>query len=163
VSDTSSLQNLNDIVVPPDVPWWPLAPGWHILAGFIVLVIVFALYRTLKQRKKNLYRVLAMQELSDIRGQGETADLQLIPELLKRTVLSAWPRRDVAALSGTDWHRFLDRTAATNRFCSGAGEVLDRLAYGGGKGVNAGDAAVDAVIEAAEFWLKRHKRELSEG
>jgi hypothetical protein len=163
VSDNSSLQNLNDIVLPPDVPWWPLAPGWYLLAGFIVLVIFFALYRALKQRQKNRYRMLAMQELSAIKGQGDTTDLQLIPELLKRTALSAWPRRDVAALSGTDWHRFLDRTAATDRFCSGTGEILDRFAYGGGKGASAGDDAVAAVFEASEFWLKRHKREAPEG
>ena len=29
MNDAGSLQNLNDIVVPEPVAWWPPAPGWY--------------------------------------------------------------------------------------------------------------------------------------
>jgi len=101
--------------------------------------------------------------LSDIRQQADPAALQQLPALLKRAALAAWPREDVAALSGAGWHRFLDRTAATNLFSSGAGEILDQLAYVGGEGKAVGDGGVDIVMEAAEFWIERHRSETVRG
>ena len=161
--DQTSLQNLNDIVVSQDVPWWPLAPGWYVLAVLLVGLLVFLGFRNWQKRKANRYRELALRELSGIRQQADPAALQKLPALLKRAALSAWPRGDVAALSGADWHSFLDRTAKMDHFSSGAGELLDQLAYGGGKGMPAGDAGFDSVMEAAEYWLRRHSAESADG
>jgi len=162
-SDQTSLQNLNDIVLSPEVPWWPIAPGWYVLASLLLGLLGFLVYRIWRQRQENRYRVLALRELSDIRQQADPAALQQLPALLKRAALAAWPREDVAALSGAGWHRFLDRTAATNLFSSGAGEILDQLAYVGGEGKAVGDGGVDIVMEAAEFWIERHRSETVRG
>ena len=35
MNDPGSLQNLNDIVVPGPVAWWPLAPGWYLLLAVL--------------------------------------------------------------------------------------------------------------------------------
>jgi hypothetical protein len=98
----TSLQNLNDIVVPAVVPWWPVAPGWYVLAGLAIALLVFFAFRALLHRKRNRYRRLALRELSDIRQQADAAALQKLPIVLKRAALSAWPRGDVAALSGME-------------------------------------------------------------
>jgi len=155
-SDNTSLQNLNDIVVPPEVALWPLAPGWYVLAGILVLGLVWQAWRYWRQWKKNRYRATALITLSEVRAKRDRDALSQIPELLKRTALSGWPRRQVAALSGIQWHQFLDRTAATDRFGAGAGSILDRLAYAGGEDLAGNDAEIDVVLEAAEFWLKHH-------
>jgi len=157
-----NLQNLHDIAVPADVAWWPLAPGWYVVAGAVMVALAYFVYRKQRQVRKNRYRVLALQELAEIRQGSKSAAMVQIPVLLKRAALSAWPREEVAALSGADWHRFLDRTAATNRFSSGAGQVLDSLAYGGVEAVAADNGKLDGVIEAAEFWLKHHRNETSD-
>jgi hypothetical protein len=159
----TSLQNLNDIVVPATVPWWPVAPGWYVLAGLAIALLVFFAFRALLHRKRNRYRRLALRELSDIRQQADAAALQNLPVLLKRTALSAWPRGDVAALSGTEWHRFLDRTASTELFSSGAGTLLDQLAYGTEADCSSADSSLDGVLEAAEFWLRRHRTDSAVG
>ena len=155
-SDPASLQNLNDIVVPANVPWWPVAPGWYVLAGLALLLLMFFGYRAIQHRRKNRYRRLALQELSDIRQQADVTALRALPIVLKRAALSAWPRSDVAALSGAEWHRFLDRTTASDLFSSGAGALLDQLAYGGGADLASDDPGLERVLEAAEFWLRRH-------
>ena len=162
-SDPASLQNLNDIVVPANVSWWPVASGWYVLAGFALLLLVFFGYRAIQHRKKNRYRRLALQELSDIRQQADMTALQALPIVLKRAALSAWPRGDVAALSGGEWHCFLDRTAATDLFSSGAGTLLDQLAYGGGSNRTPDDPDLDRVLAAAEFWLRRHRTDFPAG
>ena len=162
-ANPGNLQNLHDIVVPADVAWWPLAPGWYVVAGALTVALAYFVYRKLRQVRKNRYRVLALRELADLRQGSETAAMLQIPVLLKRAALSAWPREEVAALSGADWHRFLDRTAATNRFSSGAGQVLDSLAYGGAEAVTASDGKLEGAIEAAEFWLNHHRTETGAG
>jgi hypothetical protein len=35
-ADLTSLENLYDIVMPPPIPWWPLAPGWYVVGGVLV-------------------------------------------------------------------------------------------------------------------------------
>jgi len=161
-ANPGNLQNLHDIVVPADVAWWPLAPGWYVVAGAVLVALAYFVYRKLRQVRKNRYRVLALRELAEIRQDSKTAAMLQIPVLLKRAALSAWPRAEVAAQSGADWHRFLDRTAATDRFSSGAGQVLDSLAYGGAEAVAAGNGKLEEAIEAAEFWLKHHRNETSD-
>ena len=51
MSDPADLSNLKDIVVPPEVPLWPPAPGWWILAvgcvaaGAILVAVVVDRHR----------------------------------------------------------------------------------------------------------------------
>ena len=100
-SDSASLQNLNDIVMPAEVAWWPLAPGWYVLVSVVLILLAYLVYRKLQQVKKNRYRVLALRELSELRQGAGTADWLQLPSLLKRAALSAWPRNDVAVKTGT--------------------------------------------------------------
>jgi hypothetical protein len=155
VNDAGSLQNLNDIVVPGPVAWWPPAPGWYLLAALAVAAMVILAIRQWLQWNRDRYRRLAIARISSIRS-GETS-LQQLPVLLKRTAISAWPREEVASLSGLAWHRFLDKTANTARFCGGAGEILDRLSYTGLAGGAQGNDEEGIVLDAAEFWLRHHR------
>ena len=156
MNDTGSLQNLNDIVVPGAVPWWPLAPGWYVLAAIAAVSLVILVVRWLRYRRSNLYRKQALLELALIRKNGSQEAMQQIPGLLKRSALSAWPRAEVASLSGHEWHSFLDDSAATDRFSSGAGAALDRIAYTAGPAATPADPEEARVLDAAEFWLKNH-------
>lgn len=154
MGDPASLQNLHDIVVPGPVAWWPPAPGWYV----VILIAAGALLVLLRNGwlhwRRNRYRGEALRELARI---GRGGDLHEIPVLLKRAALSAWPREQVAGLVGADWHRFLDESANTDRFASDVGAVLDRLAYVPGSDQSPSEREAAAVLEAARFWLKRHR------
>jgi hypothetical protein len=158
-SDPSSLQNLNDIVVPPPAPWWPLAPGWYIAGGILALLLLWRAYVYWQASRRNRYRRAALKELSVIRTQGDAAAMRRLPLLLKRTALSAWPREEVASLSGPAWHDFLDRTARTKLFTGGAGQILDQLAYTTNDAAPPAAADAGALLTASEFWLTNHHRE----
>lgn len=143
MSDPADLSNLRDIVVPPEVALWPPAPGWWILmaggiaAAAILTGMIIARYR------RDAYRRAALAAL-DNAGPGD------ISAILKRTALAAWPRAEVASLTGADWLAFLDRTARTDVFTQGAGRDLEALAFGG-KGNDR------AVLVAARTWIRRHR------
>ncbi|TAJ87400.1 DUF4381 domain-containing protein [Reyranella sp.] len=143
MSDPADLSNLRDIVMPPEVALWPPAPGWWILlAGAVAMAVIFA-GMIIARYRRNAYRRAALAALDN----AEPGDISTI---LKRAALAAWPRTEVASLTGTDWLAFLDRTARTNVFTQGAGRDLEAMAFGG-----AGDK--QAVLTAARSWVRRHR------
>jgi len=159
MKDAGNLQNLNDIVVPGPVGWWPPAPAWYVLGAIAVIALLVLAIRWWRRWQGNRYRRQAMTELALIRGQSSGTSLQQLPALLKRAALSAWPREEVASLTGPDWHRFLDDSAGMERFCSGVGDTLEALAYAGSEEPLPADPELQQVLEATEFWLKNHLRQ----
>jgi hypothetical protein len=144
-----NLQNLNPIITPEPVGWLPLAPGWIVLGVILgALLTVFAWRRWLAWRDQR-YRREALRELTAM------TDLGSLPGLLKRAALSAWPREEVAALSGPAWHRFLDDSAGMETFSGKLGQQLDQLAYGKARPA---DDEETRLREAARDWLQKHRR-----
>ena len=157
MSDPASLQNLHDIVVPAPVGWWPPAPGWYVVAVVGAVVLVLLAYRAWGRWRRNRYRGEALRELRRLRAAGPEADLQQLSALLKRAALSAWPRSQVAALVGCDWHRFLDESAKLDCFVPEVGEVLDRLAHAPASELSLSAAQARVALDAAERWLRQHR------
>lgn len=155
MTDAGSLQNLSDIVVPGPVAWWPPAPGWYVLAALAMLVLAWLGWNRWRRWTRNRYRREALQSLAEIRAMGTAEGAQALPGLLKRAALTAWPRSEVAALTGANWHRFLDRSGGMDRFSAGSGRALDRLAYGGAEALGRDELA--DLYGAAELWLRRHR------
>lgn len=156
MNDPGSLQNLNDIVLPGAVAWWPPAPGWYAVLAIVLAVLLRVLFRALKAWQKNTYRRQALRELLAIRKQGSEAAGEL-SVLLKRAALSAWPRDDVASLSGAGWHAFLDRTAPDGEFATRMGAMLDQFAYSTRGAYQPTGPEFEQLCRAVEHWLKNHR------
>ncbi len=160
--DPASLQNLNDIVLPATVGWWPLAPGWYVLFGLLLIALGWFGYRSLHRWINNRYRRAALSELQLLAEGAQSAtkrdaSLRQIPVLLKRTALAAYPRNQVASLSGKDWVHFLNSKIRTPSFTEPVSSTLDKLSYSTGD-LNAVDSqAASALLNASELWLKRHQ------
>ena len=158
MSDPGSLQNLNDIVLPDAVAWWPPAPGWYAVLAVLAALILWLSFRSLKSWRRNTYRRQALRELGGIRKRGRPAAGE-VPVLLKRAALSAWPRVGVARLNGAEWHAFLGRTAPGGRFAAETCNVMDRLSYAGRGAYEPSGAEFERLCAAAEHWLKNHRVE----
>src|SRR5262245_63229264 len=104
--DPGSLDRLNDIVVPPPVPWWPPAPAWYAV-GIIVLILLAVLaWQMIAWRMRTRYRRAALAELATIDTRSSHA-LGAVAELVKRVALAAFPREQVASLAVDVWLAFL--------------------------------------------------------
>jgi hypothetical protein len=162
LSDPASLQNLNDIVLPATIGWWPLATGWYVLIGFMLIVIAWFSYRSLKLWIKNRYRRAALRELQLLEdrvhqpGQRD-ASLRQIPVLLKRTALAVYPRSQVASLTGKDWFYFLNSTAKKPSFTENTTNTLNVVSYSTGELSEVDLKAMSALINASRSWLKHHQ------
>jgi hypothetical protein len=98
----TSLDRLHDIVLPPDVPWWPLAPGWYGLLAVALVLLCWLTFRHWQSWRANAYRRAALRELA------ATNNAAGVAEILRRTALVIAPRADVAHKTGNDWLNWLE-------------------------------------------------------
>lgn len=104
-SDLASLDRLQDIVALPPVPWWPPAPGWFVLGALGLIALGLAGVVQLRRYRANAYRREALRALDGLEARQHWQEL---PALLKRVALSAYPRTEVAGLSGDAWIAWLN-------------------------------------------------------
>jgi hypothetical protein len=158
----SGLEKLHEIVLPAPVSWMPQTPGWYVVFGIILLVAGWWVYRRLRRFRENRYRRLALEELTVIerelqRPERRAKALAEIPVLLKWTALSAFPRGDVAGLSGEKWLAFLDKTIGGKDFAEGEGRLLPELAYAPVPRIaKLPDETIGKLLQIVRRWIKMH-------
>jgi len=150
MDDPAALSHLADLVVPAPVPWWPPAPGWWILVAGCLAAIALSATVAADRYRRNAYRRAALAELTAV-GPETPQAAAVISAVLKRTALVAYPRSDVASLTGPAWLAFLDRTGATTDFTAGPAASLINAVEGGAIGNR------DAVLAAVRRWVRRHR------
>ena len=109
------LAQLRDIHLPKAINWWPLAPGWYLLA-FVGLIILGALifYFTRKyhhdRAKRRALLLLTSYQEQYKKERNSQVSASHVSELLKRVALVYFPRSQVASLQGEAWIAFLNST-----------------------------------------------------
>jgi len=122
--------------LPPLVSWWPLAPGWWILAGLLLgLALLLVLGRLWRRRhRQRAWQRQARAELGNLRVALSAASklpdtsskevLSAASVLTRRVLLAVLPRARVAALHGDAWLHTLDSLAGGRQFTDGPGRWL---------------------------------------
>ncbi len=149
LAGSDPLAQLRDIHLPPPVTWWPPAPGWWLLALLAIALLLFAILRWRRWRRRSAYRRAALDELRRIDG----GDASAINALLKRTALAAG-RHDAAALSGEAWLQFLEQTRGRGPTLLQPTERSALLSL-----YSAQPTAVDGarLRQIAEHWIRHHR------
>lgn len=153
---STALSELRGYRLPEPVSWWPPAPGWWLLAFVVLLLIVALVWRWWIHRRQTAARRAALRELGYLRRQLElggdaAAYLRAVSALLRRYVVTNWPRRDVAGLVGDAWLAFLDRHDGQERFTQGPGRLLADGPY---RPVS--DIPAARVADLVELWIRRN-------
>jgi hypothetical protein len=160
------LDQLQPLIDPPPVPWWPPAPGWWLLAVLLPLA-GWGLWRLLRRwrvRRRQVraeaplepLRQAALAELAQLRKPYDGAPagpwLQQLNALLKRLCRERYPDSHSHVLSSRAWLAFLD-----NR-CPAAGltrwMVLVEGAYK--PQCTLSDKAIDELEQAIATWIRKH-------
>lgn len=145
---------LKDIHLPPPVAWWPPPLGWWLgllLAAGVVYAIV---HLRLRAKRPNIRRV-GLRELDMLQTDATLAPghkAQQLSILLRRIALSAYPREQVAGLSGREWLQWLDGLLADGRFTDGPGQALNDAPY---RAEPLESVQLDALFALCRDWLQR--------
>ena len=153
--DPGSLENLRDLATPAPVAFWPPAPGaWIVLAGLLAM-LALVLRDARRRHRANAYRRAALAELDALAAspRPDARAVERVSEVMKRAALVAFPREQVAPLSGARWADFLAG--------SGRGKLdapaLRRLlceAYGA---PDPEPADLRRLTEQARIWVAAHR------
>lgn len=166
------LSQLADIHLPYPVSFWPLAPGWWVLIGILVVIAIWMLvlaFRRLlwKKRLEAAQReldkaIVAYREKLAANAESKAVNqagldyLYEVNKVLNRVALytDAAQSRDIARLSGSAWLAYLDQAYGGNEFSKGAGKVLAEGQY---RPIFAGE--IEALYTLSKQWINtRYKR-----
>lgn len=147
-ADPTSLDLLHDIVLPPAVPWWPPAPGWHAVLVMLTLAACWLAWRGWKRRQADGYRRAALRRLPHLQ------DVPAVAELFRRTALAIAPRSVIAAKTGAAWVDWLD-----NQCPEPMPPAVRRLLTTGVYGLHS-DRNIDELKAYAARWISRHRRDV---
>ncbi|WP_207884347.1 DUF4381 domain-containing protein [Pseudomonas sp. 30_B] len=161
------LDQLQPLIAPAPVAWWPPAPGWWVVAALIPIAL-WGLWLTRQHwqpRRKptevaeaplDPLRQAALEELARLPRPYDRAPagpwLQAINGLLKRVSRARWPDSHSHTLSGRAWLAFLD-----NR-CPAAGLTRWMILVEGGYRAECqlDDKAINGLAAAVETWVRKH-------
>ncbi len=161
-ADPTSLDRLHDFVAPPPVPWWPPAPGWYYVLALLLGLALVATVRGFIRWQRNRYRREALAEFARQEKRlhdpaQRVAALAALSELLKRTALTAYPRGEVASLTGGAWFDFLDTTGDTTAFRASVGGKLAAAAYDPITVLDMGDSEAALLAASVRDWIRHHQ------
>ncbi|MCB1483438.1 MAG: DUF4381 domain-containing protein [Hyphomicrobiaceae bacterium] len=155
---TDPLAGLIDIPLPPEVSLWPQTWPSRILLAVVVVGLIYAAVWSVRRWHANRYRREALSELKRIEASAATstpAELSAaLASLVRRTAVAAFPRDQIAPLTGSAWLSFLDRTDGRRAFSEGPGRALEISAYRPAPTVNS-----EELINAVRSWIKLHSTE----
>lgn len=149
----SQLAQLRDIRLPDPVGWWPLAPGWWIIATLCIAAIAGTVLWSILRRRT--IRFAALKELDALRLSDGPTDMAHyateISALLRRVAIRVNGRK-AGVPSGEDWSDYLSRgTGGMDRRWSA---VLAEAPYAPSHLAETHE--VRALADAAELWIRRH-------
>lgn len=163
--DPTSLDRLRDIVAPPAAPWWPPAPGWYVVLGGALVVLLALAFRGFIRwqqacyRREALARLAKLQETLPLRSpEARAAALRDMAVLLKRAALTAYPRPSIAPLTGPRWFAFLDQAADMRAFREGAGAQLEGVTYDPPSAATMQVAQIKGLIASSRHWITKHHK-----
>ncbi len=122
---------LRDIHLPDAIAWWPLAYGWWILGGLMLVAVTVLAVRYYAGRRHRAARKALRKAMDVLRAGGDPVlTAQRVSVTLRRFAMTVSDDADlVAGLAGESWVAFLDSRWERSDFTSGAGRYLLSAPY----------------------------------
>jgi len=158
---TNPLDGLRDIHLPDPVPFWPLAPGWWVVAGAVVVAVIAAI--SIRRLRRAGVRFFALREVDQVRQAFQETDDSAafalgVSSIVRRVALVLFDREQVAALHGSRWLEFLQSTGRQDGFDAEMAQNMEAAIYGapGLPGTELTEETGDRLAVAAKNWIRRN-------
>ena len=116
-SSSAEIQNLldqmQDIVIPGAVGWFPLSSSLLALAVGLMGFLMAIIWMVYTSKKANAYRLEAktLYDEAMLTATSPQEKIEVANRLLKQVAITHYGRKTVANLSGESWVKFLQKTA----------------------------------------------------
>ena len=155
--DPGSLANLRDLVLPPDIPFWPPAPGLWIVAATCLAMLAVPAWRAVQRYRAAAYRRAAIAQLhtksAGIEQNQPDAEAP-ISAVIKRVAMVEYGRDKIASLSGPAWADFVAHEAGTGFDPATIHRLLTEAFDGRTK---PDPSELRLLIGHAELWVRAHR------
>lgn len=155
------IDQLSEAPIPAPIAWTPQTWGWWMLGGLILVLLTVWALRRWQHWRADAYRRAALSELDQrLPREGVVA----LADILRRTALGAYPREQVAGLTGQRWWRFLDTRLAADgdaRFDGPLGQELSTAPYRTGNQDGPTPPSPE-LMALAQRWIRRHRRDVTQ-
>ena len=115
------LDQLQPTIAPPPVSWWPLAPGWWLLAALLCAALAGWGWHVLRRRRRRA-KMLRMFDAAVAGAPTPQAQVAAMSDLLRRAARHVQPGAE--ALDGDAWLAALDAGLPEPVFGDGPGRLL---------------------------------------
>lgn len=149
----ASLDNLHNIIVPNAVGFFPLAPGWVMVALLLLALFVHFAIQAYTHYAKSLYRREALEELGRYTHETKEETLALLT-LAKRVAIAAYGRGAIAKLSAENWWDFMEqhsKATVSRKLRVEISHLLYDEAY------QSNSSQHTSIKEFVTLWIKTHK------
>ena len=152
-----AIRGIEEILPPDAISWLPTTTGWKILLLVLAAWMARAVWRRWQHWRRNRYRGEALRQLQQLLDEDLPVETRLgrVAALLKATALQAYPRREVAALSGELWLAWLDTCSEHSIFSEGSRSLLQESVYHPNAGLDR--AAIATLCRESASWIRLHQ------
>ncbi|MBB6461467.1 DUF4381 domain-containing protein [Flammeovirga kamogawensis] len=157
LKDSTQLANeVLDFIPPKQVDMSPSAPGWYLLGGIIILVLLIVAIRQYIHYLQNKYRRTAIHEINSVVKESASLQEQVykINIVLKRVAITTFDRSTVAHLSGNEWINFLNDHTKQKLFKDKEADLLINGAYM--KASESTNSTLSSLGQLSIKWIKNH-------
>ena len=149
---------LRDLHLPDATGIWPLATGWWIVIGIVLVLTAIWSWQMWTAYREGALRRHALRQLDRLyasfkKDGNAVAFGNDVSELLRRTMLAYAPRKEVAGLTGQAWLDWLDDDLPIPQFAGAAGRGLLELPYRHPQADLSG-FDIDELVEAVRVRLR---------
>jgi len=145
--------DIGELIEPAPVSFSFDTPGWHVVGGLIVLLVLIITYLLWRRHVRNRYRRTALQHIQQL--ETKITDQQLlvyeVNMLLKRIALRFVDRDEVAHLRGAAWLEFLNTASRHKLFTNDMQKAIESVYTSGSD-----KTASDSFIISAKKWISVH-------
>jgi len=151
------VHGIDEIIVPGAISWWPSTPGWIMVGAIIGILLLVKLSQMARRWWRNRYRREALRQLGELQSRAEPLEVvSKLPFYLKTTALHAYPRKEVASLSGNNWLAYLDAHYQGPSFQDDVGRALLRCGYQSKDRMQLDENQAARLIEMSRQWISTH-------
>ena len=147
-------QDINSIIEPEKVSFWPLQPGWYFLIGLVLILLAYIGWKQYRIWLQNAYKREAIKSINALSNEADF--FYHLNSLIKSVAIQSYGRKNVADLSGKEWTAFLSKPENGIAFDSTVLHCLeDRQYHKSAEPIE--DSIVRHLKSDSIHWIKKHK------